>query len=268
MIILLTNDDGIEAPGLVALYKATRELGEVHVAAPSKVRSACGHAVTFHRPLEAWTVSVTDDEGEPLFDGTAVYGMPADCVKLGRSKLVPGPVDVVISGINAGCNVGVHTLYSGTVAAAREAAMAGISAISMSLFLRNRNEIRWDRASEIAHDCLASILSKPLPAGTFLNVNIPILDDGAEPKGVRVVPALLSAMVDDYQGEPDADGHGVYKVGRGVAFGEVYEGSDARSLFDGYITITPMMFDPTDHPALDLWRSRLESDECDEEPET
>lgn len=261
MRILLTNDDGIEAPGIEALYRATKDLGEVHVAAPSKVRSACGHAVTFHRPLEAWPLTVTDDDGGEIFQGIAVYGMPADCVKLGRSRLVQEPLDLVISGINAGCNVGVHTLYSGTVAAAREAAMAGIPSISMSLFLKNREEIRWDRASELAHECLKRVLSDPLEPGTFLNINLPILDDGREPKGVRVAPALLSAMVDDYQGEPNDEGHGVYEVGRGVAFGEVHLGTDARLLFDGYITVTPMMFDPTDYKAVGAWRDRLNRDE-------
>jgi 5'-nucleotidase len=190
----------------------------------------------------------------------AVYGMPADCVKLGRARLVEEPLDLVISGINAGCNVGVHTLYSGTVAAAREAAMAGIPAISMSLFLRNRDEIRWGRASELARECLERIVADRLEPGTFLNINLPILDDGREPKGVRVAPALLSAMVDDYRGEPNDEGHGVYEVGRGVAFGEVHDDTDAKYLFQGYITVTPMIFNPTDYDAVGPWRDRLNRD--------
>lgn len=257
MRFLLTNDDGIDAPGLAALYRAVQPQGEVEVVAPSKVRSACGHAVTFHRALEAWTADMIDDQGEVVGQGTALYGMPADCVKVGLARLVDGPVDLVISGINSGCNVGIHTLYSGTVAAAREAAIAGVPAVAVSLFLKRRDEIRWRRASELVGDCLRQLLLEPLPAGTLLNINIPILDDGAEPLGVRVVPTNRSAMVDDYQGEPDDDGRVELTVGRQVSFGELEVGSDAALLFEGYITVTPMHFDLTDHGRLDYWRGRF-----------
>jgi 5'-nucleotidase len=163
----------------------------------------------------------------------------------------------VLSGINAGCNVGIHTIYSGTVAAAREAAIAGIAAIAVSLHIGSWEGIRWMRASELARECLARMLSGPLAGGTLLNVNIPILDDGAEPKGLKVVPVSPGAMVDSYDGEADAGGKVELAVGRHVAFHDVPEGSDTRLLFDRYITVSPLAFDPTDHGAIDTWRERL-----------
>jgi 5'-nucleotidase len=192
-----------------------------------------------------------------LCAGTAVSGMPADCVKVGLARLVPAPVDLVLSGINAGCNVGVHTLYSGTVAAAREAAIAGVAAVSVSLHIGRWDAIRWDRASELAASCLERIVAEPLPPGTYLNVNIPILDGGAEPRGIRVVPVSSGAMVDEYQGDPDESGRVELTVGRLVRFHEMPPGTDAELLFQGYLTISPMRFEPTDRDALDGFRERL-----------
>jgi 5'-nucleotidase len=259
MRILLTNDDGIGAPGIAALARAAKTLGDVHVVAPAKVRSACGHAVTFHRRIATWPEAVVGHDGAVVCRGTAVEGMPADCVKVGLARLVPAPVDLVLSGINAGCNVGIHTLYSGTVAAAREAAINGVPAISISLFLGDREAIDWSRATAAAALALGRIFAAPLPAGTFLNVNIPILDGGVEPKGLRVGPTNPSPMNDDYAGEPDADGRYDLRVGQHVSFGTVHPGTDTRFLFDGWITVTPMKFDPTDHDALAGWRRRLET---------
>jgi 5'-nucleotidase len=257
MRILLTNDDGINAPGLAALYRAAKQFGDVFVVAPSKVRSACSHAVTFHRPLRAWPAPVRDESGEELCEGMAVDGVPADCVKVGLARVVPQPVDLVLSGINAGCNVGVHIIYSGTVAAAREGAIAGVPAVAMSLFLARREGIAWDRASELAADCLGMILAEPLAEGLLLNVNLPILDDGAEPKGLVVAPAATSAMVDDYQGGHDDEGRLELSVSNQVDFRDKAPGTDVHALFRRYITVTPLKYDPTDHQALDQWRNRL-----------
>lgn len=258
MRILLTNDDGIQAPGLAALFRAAAEHGEVHVVAPSKARSACGHGVTFHKSLEASRATVSDGDGRTLFDGTALSGTPADCVKVGLTHLVPAPVDLVLSGINAGCNIGVHTLYSGTVAAAREAAMASIPAICFSQFIRTLDSVDWARATELARELLAQLLEHPLARGTFLNVNFPILDgERSAPRGVRVAPTLPSAMLDRYTCEPGETVPREFTVMRGVAFGDVHPGTDVEALFAGYVTVTPMIYDPTDHDALDLWRTRL-----------
>ncbi len=257
MRILLTNDDGIAAPGLRALLAAARSLGEVHVVAPSKVRSACGHSVTFHRPLEAWTEAILGEDGSELGRGWAVSGTPADCVKVGLARLLPGPADLVLSGINAGCNIGVHTIYSGTVAAAREGAIAGVPAFAVSLHIGRREAIRWQRASELAAEVLGRLLRGPLPAGAFLNVNIPILDAGAEPLAIRVAPVSREPMIDEYEGEPGPDGRIELRVGRHVAFRQMPAGTDAELLFAGYLTVSPLGFASTEHETLETWAERL-----------
>ena len=132
MLILLTNDDGINAPGIVAMYRELVKLGEVHVVAPETVQSATGHGITITTPLLTSQVTV-----ENAFTGIAVDGRPADCVKLAVAQLLPRQPDLVVSGMNAGANVGINVIYSGTVAAAIEAAFLGLPAIAVSLYLRS-----------------------------------------------------------------------------------------------------------------------------------
>src|ERR1700710_36064 len=128
MLILLTNDDGIRAPGIIAMYRELLKLGEVAVVAPETVQSATGHGITITTPLLTNRVTV-----ENAFTGIAVDGRPADCVKLAINQLLPRRPDLVVSGLNAGANVGINVLYSGTVAAALEAGFLGVPAIALSL---------------------------------------------------------------------------------------------------------------------------------------
>ena len=141
-LILLTNDDGIRAPGLVAMYRALAGLGEIHVVAPETVQSATGHGITLSAPLLTQRVTVED-----AFTGTSVDGRPADCVKLAVAKLLPRPPDLVVSGMNSGANVGINVIYSGTVAAAIEAAFLGLPAIAVSLYLRNHIPTDYPRSA-------------------------------------------------------------------------------------------------------------------------
>ena len=189
MRILLTNDDGIDAPGLAALYRAIESLGDVHVIAPKLVQSATSHAVTFHRPISV----------EKSGLGHAVAGRPADCVKLGLRALIDEPVDLVISGMNSGANVGINVLYSGTVGAAREANFNGIPAIAVSLHIVYWYHDHWDRAAQHARRTIDELVKGPLDGHTLLNVNVPVLDGGAAPIGVKVAPASLSKMVVAYR---------------------------------------------------------------------
>src|SRR5438270_13119490 len=131
MLILLTNDDGIQAPGIVAMYRELTRLGEVHVIAPETVQSATGHGITVATPMLTNRITV-----ENTFTGIAVDGRPADCVKLAVAKLLPRQPDLVVSGINSGANTGINVIYSGTIAAAIEAAFLGLPAIATSLYLR------------------------------------------------------------------------------------------------------------------------------------
>src|ERR1043166_2334624 len=131
MLILLTNDDGIMAPGIVAMYRELTHLGDVSVVAPEQVQSATGHGITLTAPLLTSQVTI-----ENAYTGTAVDGRPADCVKLAVNQLLPRLPDLVVSGINSGANVGINVIYSGTVAAAIEAAFLGLPAIAISLYLK------------------------------------------------------------------------------------------------------------------------------------
>ncbi|MEX2216401.1 MAG: 5'/3'-nucleotidase SurE [Phycisphaeraceae bacterium] len=257
MRILVTNDDGIHAPGIAALYRAVRDLGEVHVVAPAKVQSATSHAVTFHRPLPTRRQGVTCLITEQSFEGIAVEGRPADCVKLGLLHLVPGPVDLVVSGINSGANVGINTIYSGTVAAAREAAFMGIPSIAISLHIGDRDRTRWNLAEGVARDVVRKLLATKLQPHALLNVNIPNLDDRAEPRGVRVVPVSTSPLLDRYDISTDAAGATHYHAVEGFQFQNTPPDSDVDALFEGYVTVTPMHFDPTRHEALEQWSKAI-----------
>src|SRR5688572_21469143 len=153
MLILLTNDDGIMAPGIVAMYRELVKLGDVHVVAPETVQSATGHGITLTAPLLTSRVTI-----ENAFTGTAVDGRPADCVKLAVAQLLPREPDLVVSGMNAGANVGINVIYSGTVAAAIEAAFLGLPSIAVSLYLKNDVPTDYKRASLFARQTIEQML--------------------------------------------------------------------------------------------------------------
>ena len=178
MHILLTNDDGIFAPGLAAIYKLLVAMGDVTVVAPASSQSGASHSITYKEPLVCNKVEI-----EGLFSGFGVHGSPADCVKLARMQLADRPFDLLASGINNGANAGINVYYSGTVAAAIEGSFLGIPAVAMSL----ASEEKLDFETAAKH-CLA-VLKKLMPVkpGEVININIPLLSQG-EPKGVKVVP--------------------------------------------------------------------------------
>src|SRR5881397_1102918 len=166
--ILLTNDDGIYAPGLRALLPELRKLGDVVVVAPAAEQSAVGHSVTLTTPLIVQ--EVLDDEQRPL--GWAVEGRPADCVKLALLELVPDPPDLIVSGMNAGSNAGINVLYSGTVAAAIEGAFFRQTSIAVSLEYTKPKPLDFPRAAGYARGVIEQILAKQPAKGTLFNVNI------------------------------------------------------------------------------------------------
>ncbi len=257
MRILLTNDDGIDARGIRALHAAVRDMGEVHVVAPAEVQSAMGHAVTFHQPVRCaeWRCPRDTD-----YCGIAVHGRPADCVKLALSNLVQGPVDLVLSGMNAGANIGVNVIYSGTVAAAIEAAFLGVPAIAVSLHIGDPSKTRWEAAAAHARAAIDRVLTGTIRRHTVINLNVPILDDGAEPRGIKVVPISTSPLVDEYDSSRDAAGDRHYRVRSSLAFRHTPRDSDVEALFAKYLTVTPLHFDLTDHAGLDAMRGALASD--------
>lgn len=250
MKILLTNDDGIEAAGLHATYRAIADLGEIHVVAPSRVQSATGHAITLHRSISV------DEYKCDLFEGYAVDGRPADCVKLAIRHLI-GEVDLVVSGTNHGANIGVNVHYSGTVGAAREAAFKGFPAIALSLHLGNFDHDHWPRAAKHARRALDAILEAGLNAGEMVNVNVPILDGGAEPVGMRVVPLNMSPMNDQFEVVKEPDGRIHFDAKGSMAFTDRGDGTDVDSLFARFITLTPLHYEQTDEAALQRLRGSI-----------
>jgi 5'-nucleotidase len=263
--VLLTNDDGIDAPGIAALYAALQGLGDVTVVAPAEVQSAMSHAVTFHRPVEVRSRRVTLDDlavpwagdGFEAFDGYAVDGRPADCVKLAVEHLMGGRPDLVVSGMNAGANVGLNVLYSGTVAAAVEAAFIGLPSIAVSLHLGDKQGVRWGRAAELARRAIDRVLDGPVHGHTAMNINVPILDQRDEPEGIVVVPVDTGPTVTTYQQTHHDDGTSRYQVNSGLAFERMRPDTDVHALFGGYITLTPLQFDMTGHARIDAWREHL-----------
>src|SRR5260221_2998929 len=192
MRILLTNDDGVHAPGLRALRKELQKIGEVTVVAPVGEQSAVGHSVTLLTPLIIQ--EVYDDEKQ--FLGWAVEGRPADCVKLALLELLPEPPDLVVSGMNAGSNAGINVLYSGTVAAAVEGAFFRHTSIAVSLEY-TKPKLEFSRAAAIALDVIKQVLAHRPGPGSLTNINIPSLDKGPI-RGIRTVAQNIMPYAERY----------------------------------------------------------------------
>jgi len=247
MKILLTNDDGIFAPGLGALYKKLIELGDVMVVAPIESRSGASHSVTFFEPLAC---NAADING--LFSGFSVRGSPADCVKLAHMQLHDGPIDLVVSGINNGANVGINVYYSGTVAAAMEAAFLRIPSVAVSLAAERKMD--FDRAAQHALDIIRDLM--PLQKGDVMNVNLPPLSRG-EPRGVRIVPQATSGFHEYYVPQKDGKSETLFQL-TGGAHRQEETPTDTTALEQGFITITPLLPDMTDHEKARALKTRFE----------
>src|SRR5262245_12440096 len=200
MRILLTNDDGVLAPGLRALRKELQKLGEVVVVAPAAEQSAVGHSITLLTPLLVQEVMDEDQQ----FMGWAVEGRPADCVKLALSELLPDPPDVIVSGLHAGANAGINVLYSGTVAAAVEAPVfrCPSSACSME-YSKLKLDVAW--GAQNARQVIEQILAHSPPRGTLFNVNIPSRERGPV-KGIRTTPQNVVPYVETFDRRRDPRG--------------------------------------------------------------
>lgn len=262
MRILLTNDDGIHAPGIAALHEALEGLGEVVTIAPLTVQSATGHGITFHEPLMCSEVAV-----DGRFSGIAVDGRPADCVKLALRAIWQerfGPdsrPDLTISGMNSGANVGINVLYSGTVAAAVESAFLGVPAIAVSLHLGDWSKVQHRRAAWIARQVIDRILGHPLDDHAVINVNIPRTERADAPMPeIRVVGMNAAAGTDAYERRESPTGHAYYwPVGEGMSFVHTAPESDVEALLEGCLTVTPLSYVMTDQDRMQTWRERVAS---------
>jgi 5'-nucleotidase len=253
--ILLTNDDGIYAPGLRALLTELRRLGEVLVVAPATEQSAVGHSVTLNNPLIVQ--EVLDDARKPI--GWAVDGRPADCVKLALRELLPWRPDVVVSGLNAGSNAGINVLYSGTVAAAIEGAFFRVTSIACSLEYSKPTAPDFARGAAYARQVVEQILTRKPAAGSLFNVNIPDLERHA-PRGVRMVPQNMAAYEESYDRRTDPRGRVYFWSNPEFGCPDPHPDTDVTALAEGWITVTPLQFDLTHETKLremGEWQWRL-----------
>ncbi len=246
-LILLTNDDGIDAPGLRALYDAVAHLGHIEVVAPARQRSAVSHAISVYQELLC--TRVFDDAGRPW--GYALDAMPADCVKLAVARLLDRKPDLVISGINPGANLGNNILYSGTASAAREAAMFGIPAIAVSVQLHPAKYPalpNFAAAAAYLRLLVPEVLRHGLPLGTLLNINTPNLPP-EEILGVTVSKQGRTLFLDRFELLTGDEATSVFRnVGDSVLRGDSRpQDADDVVVEAGCISVTPLQFDLTHH---------------------
>jgi len=250
--ILVTNDDGIGAPGLAALVEALLQIGRVAVVAPDRQQSAVGHALTVSEPLRAFAIPW---EGTELC--YAVNGTPADCVKLAVMALLPWRPEVVVSGINHGRNTAVNILYSGTVSAATEAALLGIPAIAISLDTYAM-EADFRAAAAIAVRLVELLPQLQLPERTLLNVNVPALPPDRI-RGVRITHQGRSLWRDWYERRQDPWGREYFWLAGEYELCDGDPDADDVALVEGYISITPIRFELTDTATAQRLKSVLET---------
>ena len=243
MDVLLTNDDGILSPGLWALYHQFVIHHNVTVIAPDRERSAVSHGITLHEPIRATLTSVNGG-----YQGYAVSGTPADCVKLGVLELMDTPPDFVVSGINSGANVGININYSGTVAAAKEAAIYGIAAIAVSSNGRYTGD--YEAVAKFIETLSRKVFENGLPQGTFLNVNIPNGPLG-DTVGVRFSRQGLELYAEHFEKRTDPRNRTYYWQGSETHQHNDDLDIDGTALQKRYIAITPIKCDMTDYEALE-----------------
>ena len=246
MNILLTTDDGMFAPGLQALHKRFAARHAVVVVAPDQERSAVGHGITLHHPLRASQVALNAH-----YRGYAVNGTPADCVKLGVFELLPSRPDLVVAGINPGANVGVNVNYSGTVAAAKEAALYGLPAIAVSV--QGREVVNYDDVAAFTEALAEAVLQEGLPGGTFLNVNVPNIPFKAI-SGTMPSRQGIGRPADHFEKRTDPRNQAYYWSG---IDSQVFDGApdvDGTALAGNHISITPIKCDMTDYEVLENLR--------------
>jgi 5'-nucleotidase len=241
MKIILTNDDGIYAPGLKALYDRFIKRHSVTVIAPDRERSAIGHAITLDVPLRARWIN-----GNGL-KGYSINGTPADCIKLGLMEIIDFKPDLVISGINPGANAGVNINYSGTVAGARESALYGIASISVSLM--GPEPVYFDEAAIFIEQLSRKVRENKLPFGTFLNVNIPNLPL-EEIAGVRLTRQRITRLRENFEKRIDPRNQEYYWASLQQPPERRDLEVDVDAIMEDFISITPVTCDATDYKIL------------------
>lgn len=248
-LILVTNDDGVTAPGIRALIDIAKGFGEVYVVAPDSPQSGMGHAVTINSTLFCDEIEVDEVVKEYACSGT-----PVDCVKLAVSQILPRKPDLCISGINHGSNSSVNVIYSGTMSAAVEAGIEGIPAIGFSLcdFAYNAD---FKAGEEFIKTIIDQVLKHKLPKGVVLNVNIPKLKEH-EIKGIKVCRQADAKWEEKFDKREDPRGRTYYWMSGEFKNLDKGEDTDERALEEGYVSVVPVRYDLTAHhflPDLRNW---------------
>lgn len=241
--ILLSNDDGVQAPGLLPLRRALATIGDVTIVAPQRNQSAVSHKITMHKPVRLEETVLADGEKAIHCSGT-----PADAVRMGISMVLEEPPDIVVSGINLGHNMGIDVNYSGTVACAREGAIQGVPSVAVSSVFPSvggdRMEEIWEITAEIALSAVQEVLSRGLPTGVLLNINTPGLNRD-ELKGIKITHIGSRRYDLDFSRRDDPIGRPYYwPLGSGP-FDDYDSESDVSAVADGYASITPLTVNPT-----------------------
>jgi 5'-nucleotidase len=243
--ILVTNDDGIHSKGIIMLAKVLQELGDVYVVAPDREKSAVAHSLTLHRPLRVERIKK---------NYYAVDGTPADCVHLGVNAILPQPPELIVSGINKGENLGNDITYSGTVSAAFEGTLLRIPSFAISL--ASRGPFKFHAAARFAVKVARHITAEGLPKDTFLNINVPNLEE-KEIKSYKITHQGRYTHGNAVVEKVDPRGKKYYWIGGGTVVFDKKGDTDFEALSKGYISITPLHIDLTHDPsirALKRWR--------------
>jgi 5'-nucleotidase len=250
MRILVANDDGISASGLAVLERIAAKLSKnVWVVAPEQEQSGAGHSLSLHLPVR---VRKLDKKRY------AVSGTPTDCVLLALKEIIPvkEKIDLVLSGVNRGSNVGDDITYSGTVAAAMEGTNLGVPSIALSQLCDGREEVHWPTAEKFAPELIKKLVKQGWPKGTFINLNFPDCTPG-KVKGVKVCPQGKRIVNVNLTGRVDPKGRPYYWLGGERDNTADRPGVDVDLLHKNYITVTPISMDMTDYPVIDALKKQL-----------
>lgn len=247
MHILVTNDDGVDAPGLLALNQALSKRADTTVFAPSRNWSASGHVKTMHKPLRVSETRLADHTV-----ALTTSGAPSDCVVLAFLGIIERPIDMVVSGINQGANLGHDVTYSGTVTAAMEGAIAGVPAIAVSL--TSYQEADFSFAAQVAARLAQQVAEHGLPRQTLLNVNVPAVPE-EEIAGVLVTRMGLRIYYDELIRRVDPRGRPYYWIGGDEPGGVLEEGTDLWAVAHNYVSVTPIQLDLTAYEQIERVRA-------------
>jgi 5'-nucleotidase len=245
MRILVTNDDGVHVQGIRTLAEAASRIGNVVICAPDREKSACGHAMTLRDPLRLRKVDVPG--GFPAYE---VTGLPVDCVNLALTEFFPDGCDLVLSGVNNGPNLGWDVTYSGTVGGALEGAINGIRSVAVSVASYvDGAPLHFETARRWLDENLDWLVECPLPKHAILNVNVPSID-WAEVRGTRITRKGMRVYEDRVERRSDPWGRPYFWQGGVVVVDSTQQGTDVQAVNEGFVSVTPILLDWTDHGAL------------------